>query len=388
MRPDPSLIPRFNFDYDIFDFFTGIKSVFCEDFDMCTLELVFKQKTFFFTNYGRTALYIILKSLDLPPKSKIGVPLYCCTVVFDAIINSGYLPKFIDINNNYTMDTDDLSDKIEDLGAIIVIHTFGRPADMEKIKNIAKNIPIIEDCSHSLFSKYQGKITGSMGDVAIFSLNKYLSAGGGGLLVVNNNDFLYNIEKEFSLLEKSSILNDITKVFISYIRAFFYKKPFFGLFGLPIGMMLENKIDLTNKKSSKMVIDNKSYKGVALNKLKNFRTKVELQRENSFFLLNELKNTNLILPYEEDNTYCNYYLFPILVQNRDEVCKYLRDHGVDTTKLFSLTHEIARNNYGYIGDCPFTENVAESILTIPNHYNLKKNEVEKIAKLIKSCTYV
>lgn len=385
MRPNPSLIPRFNFDYTLADFSTGIGSLFKKELNIEPLYSTFGQKDFFFTNYGRTALYVILKSLNLPPKSKIGVTLYCCTVVFDAIINAGHIPRFIDINNNYTMDPDDLKDKIDDLGAVVVVHTFGRPADIDAIKKVAGGIPIIEDCSHSLLSEYKGKVTGTIGDMAIFSLAKYLSAGGGGLLIANDNSFAESIQKEMKSLPEPSASDEIKHATIAYMRAFFYHKPWFGFVGLPIGLKLEDKVDLMTKKSSKMTAGYKAYTGVTSRKLNNFRIKVEMQRKNSFFLLDELKDSSLILPHEEKNTYYNYYLFPLRVKNRDKTCDYLRKRGVDTTQLFSQTPEVAKAIYGYKGDCPNTETIAEEIITIPNHYILQKKELEKIAGIVMNC---
>ncbi|WP_080942089.1 DegT/DnrJ/EryC1/StrS family aminotransferase [Methanosarcina mazei] len=388
MRPDPYLIPRFNFDYTLTDFSISIGSLFKGESNLEPLYSTFGQKDFFFTNYGRTALYVILKSLHLPPKSKIGVPLYCCTVVFDAIINAGHIPRFIDINNNYTMDPEDLKSKIEDLSAVVVIHTFGRPADMDSIKKIAGRTPIIEDCSHSLLSEYKGKITGTIGDMAIFSLAKYLSAGGGGLLIVNNNSFTENIQEEMKNLQEPSALDEIQYITTAYMRSFFYHKPWFGLFGLPIGLMLENKVDLMTKKSSRMTAGYKTYTDISSKKLSSFKNKVEMQRKNSFFLLDKLKDSSLILPREEKSTYCNYYLFPLIVKNRDKTCEHLRKNGVDTTKLFSQTPEVAKAIYDYKGDCPRTEEISKSIITIPNHYVLKKKELEKVAGVITACPYV
>jgi dTDP-4-amino-4,6-dideoxygalactose transaminase len=66
----------------------------------------------------------------------------------------------------------------------------------------------------------------------------------------------------------------------------------------------------------------------------------------------------------------------------------LRKKGVDTTKLFSQTPQIAKAIYDYRGDCPNTENIAKSIITIPNHYTLQKKELEKIAGIINSCPYI
>ncbi|AKB71762.1 DegT/DnrJ/EryC1/StrS aminotransferase family enzyme [Methanosarcina mazei C16] len=308
--------------------------------------------------------------------------------MFDSIINAGHVPRFIDINNNYTMDPEDLKDKIEDLSAVIVIHTFGRPADMDAIKKVAAGIPIVEDCSHSLLSEYKGKITGTIGDMAIFSLAKYLSAGGGGLLIVNNRSFTESIQKEIKDLPEPSTLDEIQHTTTAYMRAFFYHKPWFGLFGLPIGLMLENKVDLMTKKSSKMTAGYKTYTDITSKKLGSFKNKVELQRKNSFFLLDRLRDSSLALPEEEKNTYYNYYLFPLRVSNRDKTCEYLRKNGIDTTKLFSETPKIAKNIYNYENDCPNTEAISKSIITIPNHYILNKKELGKVAGVITSCPYV
>ncbi|RLC74472.1 MAG: hypothetical protein DRI61_16565, partial [Chloroflexi bacterium] len=148
-----------NLDYNFKDYYNGVKTIFKNDnFDLKPLEPLFGKRTFFFTNSGRSSLYVILKALNLPKGSKIGVPLYSCTVVFDAIVKAGHVPCFIDIDfDNYTMDPYDLEEKIDDLSAVVVIHTFGRPADMDRIRKIADDKPVIEDCAHSLLSEYKGK---------------------------------------------------------------------------------------------------------------------------------------------------------------------------------------------------------------------------------------
>ena len=77
--------------------------------------------------------------------------------------------------------------------AITVVHQWGHPVDMEDVLTIAKkyNLFVIEDCSHAHGSKYKGKLCGTFGDVAVFSLqaNKAVFAGEGGILVTNNSDF-------------------------------------------------------------------------------------------------------------------------------------------------------------------------------------------------------
>lgn len=387
MKTLPNLIPRFNLDYRFEDFYYALKSIFSrKNFDLKPLKLIFGERNFFFTNYGRSSLYVILRALNLPKGSKVGVPLYSCTVVFDAIINAGYIPSFIDIDlDNYTMNTGDLAEKIDDLEAVVVIHTFGRPADMDKIKEVAGDKPIIEDCAHSLLSKYRGKLTGTIGDASFFSLSKYISAGEGGMIIVNNSS-IDGFQKEIDLLKEPSVFNEFKHSFIVYAKSFFYHKPWFGLFALPIGLSIEDKVDIMNKRGFEVAGIRKSDLGILLKKLATFKRKVELQRKNSFFLMEELKDTSLKLPYERKDTYCNYYLFPIRFENREErdsTSDFLMDKGVDTSKLYSETPLKAKKCYRYKGDCPNTEKLADTILTIPNYYSLKEKELLKVVESVK-----
>lgn len=387
MKPIPSLIPRFNLDYNFSDFRYGIKSTFSKNaFGLGKLETIFGKRSLFFTNTGRSSLYIILRALSLPPRSKIGVPLYSCTVVFDAIIKAGHVPCFIDIDDNYTMDPSDLKDKIEDLSAVVVIHTFGRPADMDKIKKIAKEIPVIEDCAHSLLSEYKGRITGTLGTVSFFSFKKYTSTGEGGMAILNEGIPTEDFQREINLLNDPSCINEIKHSFKTYIHSFLYHKPWYGTFAFPIGSYLMGSTISTNKKYFEATKIRKSDLSIFFKKLELLGEKVERQRKNSEILIKELENTSLILPYENNDTFCNYYLFPILFNSkkeRDRAHEYLREMGVDTAKLYYRTLRIARQIYGYKDDCHNAEKCAETLLTVPNYYSLTDREVLEVAEGIK-----
>jgi len=388
MKPKPNLVPRFNLDYNFKDFIYGIKSIFSGDkFDLKPLELIFGKRTFLFTNYGRSSLYVILRVLNLPEGSKVGVPLYSCTVVFDAIVNAGFVPCFIDIClDNYTMDTQDLEEKIEDLSAIVVIHTFGRPADMDKIREIAGDRPVIEDCAHSLLSEYKGRRTGTIGNASFFSLSKYISAGKGGMIILNDNEFEEHFQRELALLSTPSKLNEIKHSLFVYIYSFLYHKPWYGLFAFSLGSYIENSIDIAGKRTFNAAKIGKSDFRVFLRKLETFREKVKLQRSYSQILIDKLKNTGLVLPYEQKDTWCNYFYFPILFddkEKRENACEYLRKMSVDTTKLYSMTPLVARQFYGYKGDCPNTEEFVDRILIIPNYYTLTDKEIIKVASAAK-----
>jgi len=203
---------------------------------------------------------------------------------------------------------------------------------------------------------------------------------------VNNNGLTDRLQREIDTLKKPSVLNNIKHSFIVYMRSFFYHKPWFGLFALPIGLSIEDKVDLMTKRSFEVAGINKNDLSVMLKKLAVFKRNVEMQRRNSFFLIEELKDTSVILPYERKETYCNYYFFPIRFddkEERDSVSDFLRDKGIDTSKLYSETPLKAKQLYGYKGDCPNTEKLADTILVIPNYYTLKEKELTKIAESVK-----
>jgi len=388
MKPIPNLIPRFNLDYYFNDFIYSVKSIFANnDFDLKPLESIFGKRKFFFTNVGRSSLYIILKALDLLPHSKIGVPLYICMTVFDAIKKAGHVPYFIDIDiDNYTLDPSDLEDKIKDLSAVVVVHTFGRPADMDEINEIADGIPVIEDCAHSLLSEYKGRITGTLGDVSFFSFKKYISAGEGGMLILNNEEFIEDVQKELGLLKEPSKINEIKHSFFTYIHSSLYHKPLYGLFAFPIGSYIITNTKISTNREFPITKIRKSDLGIFLKKLKGFREKVELQRRNSWILIDELESTSLILPYEKKHTWCNYYLFPIRFRNkreRDKAHELLRDFGVDSAKLYSETPKEAEKCYGYRGNCPNSEIIADTVLVVPNYYTLSEDEMMRVADSIK-----
>lgn len=386
-KPDPKLIPRFNIDYNLLDFINSIINL-KSDIDITIIQDLFVNKDLFFTNSGRSSLFTILKSLDLPDHSNIGVSLYTCPSVFESIVQAGYNPYFIDINYpDLTLSIEDLNKKISSLDALIVTHAFGKPADMSNIIKISKNIPIIEDCAHALLSEFDGRILGTLGCASFFSFRtgKYLSAGEGGLIVVNNPALSSKIKTNLNLLEFSSTYEAITKTITTFIRSTLYHKPWFGLFSLPFGSIFDNKIDLMNKHSfNKSKIMNTSLY-VICKKLKTFSHNVTIQRENSKYLIELMSGLDLHLPLEQENTFYNYYLFPLLFKEtnqRDLVENKLRLNGYDSLKLFEKTLSIAKTHYDYGGNCPNTEYIMKRILVIPNYYTLNHSELKRMVEVI------
>lgn len=388
IKPNPKLIPRFNTNYNTGDLLSALTHLRSKP-DVSLIRNIFRDASINFTNSGRTSLYIILKALGLPANSKIGVPLYSCTSVFDAVIHAGHTPVFLDIDpDNYTLSPEYLSEKIDDLDAVIVIHTFGRPADIKTIQKIAGDKPVIEDCAHALLSKYKGKLTGTIATAGFFSFRtgKYISAGEGGMIITKDPQLAQDMGLEIEKLPKPSTGNEVKNTITAYARSTLYHRPWFGLVSLPLGSRIEDKVDLMNKYTFKTAGIRNTDLHVIERKMQDFKEKVEKQRHNSQYLIQELSDTGLKLPVEAEGTYCNYYLFPILFNDgpeRDSVSDMLREKGIDTAKLFSKTPELAKLHYGYKGDCLDTEQVAESILVVPNYYTLEQGELDMITSSIK-----
>jgi perosamine synthetase len=146
-------------------------------------------------NSGTSAIYLALAALNLPKGTKVAVSSYTNMATFFPVLQLGLVPVPVDIElKNYNMSHLDL-EKILDssFGAIIVVHIFGNPAQMDHIMKIADrfNLPVIEDCAEAHGAQFQGKSVGSFGIAGCFSFyaNKLIGMGEGGAISTNDENF-------------------------------------------------------------------------------------------------------------------------------------------------------------------------------------------------------
>ncbi len=148
---------------------------------------------------GTDALEIAVKSLNLKKNSEIIVPVNTWISTAEAVVNNGYKLVFCDVNlDDYTISIDDLKKKInKKTKAIIAVHLYGNPVNMNEIKSITKRkkIKVIEDCAQAHGTKINGKHVGTFGDIGTFSFfpGKNLGAfgDGGGIITNSKNLFEY-----------------------------------------------------------------------------------------------------------------------------------------------------------------------------------------------------
>jgi perosamine synthetase len=387
LRDHIKLIPRNNWDYGfkaLIGTFDGVRN---NGTQAPNTENIFQQNPVW-TNSGRTSLYAILKSLELPDGAKVGVPLFCCSVVFNAICQAGLSPCFIDSNlDDCNISVDDLRKKHLGLAAIVAVHMFGNPCDMDAIITVADTIPVIEDCAQSIFSTYKGKQTGLLSTASFFSFRcgKYISAGEGSAIISRESELQKKIERIVNSFESWSTIKMFIQSFLTFIKATLYNRPWYGLLGYPIGMRLDKKLNLTAKDGFETGRIASTYLKLIDTRIARFQEKINIQREHAHMLHNAVMPGNFSLPSEGNGCSSNWYQFALKFQNanqRDIMADYLLNQGIDTSKYLDNIADEARSSYGYIGDCPNAELLSKTVLLVPIHYNLLDCDIEHIARSI------
>ena len=143
---------------------------------------------------GTDALHLALLAAGIEPGDEVITPAFTFIATAEAIRYVGAIPVFVDIEaQSLNIDTDLIKDAINDkTRAILPVHLFGQPANMDAIKALADefDLRIIEDCAQSFGARYQGATTGSIGNVAAFSFfpSKNLGCYGDGGMVTTMDD--------------------------------------------------------------------------------------------------------------------------------------------------------------------------------------------------------
>jgi perosamine synthetase len=143
---------------------------------------------------GTAALYMALYEAGIKPGDEVIVPVITFIATVTPVVHLGAVPVFADVNiDTWTIDPEEIEKLITNkTKAIIPVHLYGNPCDMNKINEIAKkyNLKVIEDATESLGATINGKMTGTFGDFGCFSFNgnKIITTGGGGMIVSNDGE--------------------------------------------------------------------------------------------------------------------------------------------------------------------------------------------------------
>jgi dTDP-4-amino-4,6-dideoxygalactose transaminase len=339
-----------------------------------------------FTTSGRASLYTILKSLGLPDNARIGVPLFCCPVVFDTIREAGMTPVFIDIDSDdYNISPSDVARKSGGLSALVVVHMFGNPADMDPILTASGGIPVIEDCAQSLFSEYKGRRTGFFTEASFFSFRsgKYLSVGEGSAICCRDEGLREVVRHTIEGYEEMGCVREMLHCAATYVKSSLYQRPWYGILGYPIGRKLDRVLNITAKSGIELRKIASCDLGTLADRLPEAEEKIGIQRRNGLFLLANLRMENVSLPAEKPGCRPNFFQFPLRFETtiqRERMALFLQEKGIDTAKYLDEVLEHTGRWHRYEeGDCPVAEMCSKTVLVIPHYYTLSEKDLGYIA---------
>ena len=149
-------------------------------------------------NSATSGLYMAIGALGIGYGDEVIVSPYTMSACAMAPMIYGAIPVFADVDDMGSLDPKSIRALVSSrTKAILVVHQFGIPADMDEIMSIAKkhNIKVIEDCAQAHGAKYRGRYVGTIGNIGVFSLNvnKTIQSGEGGVCVTNDKDLHFRL---------------------------------------------------------------------------------------------------------------------------------------------------------------------------------------------------
>lgn len=334
---------------------------------------------------GRAAIVLALKALSLPPAARIAVPLYCCPVVLSAVKAAGCRPRFIDVDlNTYCLSAADLAAKSDEVDAVIAVHMFGNVCDMPALRAAAPGKPFVEDCAQALGSSLDGHLAGTFGEIAVFSFRsgKYVSAGEGGAVYCRDIDLQARMAQPISELPVPSRAEEIIHVMSTSLRCALRRKPLWGALGSRLWAAYSDKVSYTRQGPIVLGQIYETDKQAALRRLPAIARQIENQRSNANYYARSLTVDADMLCPEAQGAFYNRLQYPLLVptaSQRDQLVALLRNDQVSTATPYRDITKIAATCYGYTGDCPRAERIANTVLVIPCNYALRPADLERIA---------
>lgn len=344
------------------------------------LENYFPNKEILFFNSARGALTFLLTNLKkFSERRSVITQAFSCLVIPNAIKFANLQPVFVDIDKSFNLNLDDLKNKINsDTLALIIQNTFGIPAKIEEILEIArkKNVFVIENLTHSLGAKYKDNYLGNFGDFALlsFNRNKVVSSVIGGALIINNPIFKDELLKEYQKIEEMGKLEIKRLIFGALILI--YGKKYYRYEITKRILKFLRELGLTPemiKKEEKMGLRPKNY----LLKfpfelfvlLENQLKKLEKFNEQrikiaSIYLQANLKNFEINEPSEPI-----FLRFPVFSEKRDQILDYFQKKKVYLGDWYTSVLAPASNNleiFGYQkGLCPYAEELTKTVFNLP-----------------------
>lgn len=306
-------------------------------------------------NSGTSALHTIVKALNLKAGDEVITTSYSFIASSNCFVFEGVKPVFVDIDpKTLNIDTKKIEEKItENTKAILPVHVFGQPANMDEIVRIAKkyNLYIIEDACEAIGAKWKNDYAGTIGDAGVFAFypNKQITTGEGGVLVTNHKEIY---ETALSLRNQGRNINS---------------------------KWLEHERIGYNYRMSEL----QAAVGLAqMERLDEILLKRE-QVANHYRKLLQKYQVPVEVPTILREAVISWFVYVIILPkeiDRNQLMERLFQQGIHTRPYFPAIHlQPAYAPFAFKkGDLPITEDISNRTLAIPFHSNLSYAEQEKV----------
>ncbi len=140
------------------------------------------------------ALFLALKALGLPRDARVLIPAFTFAAVPSSVVHADCVPVLCEVDDSYRIDIADFTAKLDNVQAVMISHMRGHTSDMDAILRLCaeRDIPVIEDAAHSLGTRWDGQLIGTLGQIGCFSFQSYkmLNGGEGGILLTDDADLV------------------------------------------------------------------------------------------------------------------------------------------------------------------------------------------------------
>jgi dTDP-4-amino-4,6-dideoxygalactose transaminase len=308
-------------------------------------------------NNGASALHASLLAIDITYGDEVIIPSLTFAATGNAVLLTGARPVFVDIDlKTYNINPEKIEKKItKRTKAIIPVHLYGLPADMDPIMEIAEkyNLTVIEDACQANGSEYKGKKAGSIAHLGCLSFNpiKVMTCGEGGAIATSNEKLA---EKLRMIRSQGQIKGYDTAVLGSNFR------------------MPEIEAAIAY---------------VQLKKLPDF---LQIRRRNAEILTQLLKGLEeLTLPHEPPGFKHNWYVYTVRLnrreESRDRIVQELRTQGIGATVYYPPLHKMplyVKLNYAK-EKLPLTEKASRTVFSLPIHPTMTERDLRYVSDSLK-----
>lgn len=314
-------------------------------------------------NNGTNALILAVRALNLPEGSEVIVPSFTIISCAMACIYNNLIPVFVDSEKDtWNIDISKIEEKItQKTKAIMPVHIYGHPVDMDAISSIAKKYQlwVIEDFAEAIGSEYKGKKCGGLGDIscASFYANKTITTGEGGMCLTNND----SLAKKLRQFKNLAFVPE--KRFVHYELGFNFRLT-----------NVQAAIGLAQLERIEEHVKKKVWIGKTYN-------------EN----LKPLQEKGLVhLPVEKNWAKNSYWMYGIVLNpknslNAEIVMKKMSDFGIQTRPFFYPLHKqpaFEKFRWFKKEPLPVSEDLYEYGFYLPTGLSLTENQLDQTCDAI------